>query len=174
MTAMIAGGLFNVRLEGRGLIAITSHYEPLTLYTHFYHWWDLAQMREEPHRSPIRRGPLLFNIWDSRAEGMATAFEEFTLHAGLYDEEPRAREIVWIMLAQRCARGLASLYAQANQVDIKQAKAFQVEWTPRKWMRLVFSIVSGFTWLRSPSMMCSKPSSIPSTSTSSSRARMRT
>jgi uncharacterized protein (AIM24 family) len=31
MTAMIAGGLFNVRLEGRGLIAITSHYEPLTL-----------------------------------------------------------------------------------------------------------------------------------------------
>ena len=31
LTAMIAGGLFNVRLEGRGLIAITSHYEPLTL-----------------------------------------------------------------------------------------------------------------------------------------------
>lgn len=31
MTAMIAGGLFNVRLEGDGLIAITSHYEPLTL-----------------------------------------------------------------------------------------------------------------------------------------------
>lgn len=31
MTAMIAGGLFNVRLEGRGLIAITSHYDPLTL-----------------------------------------------------------------------------------------------------------------------------------------------
>lgn len=31
VTAMIAGGLFNVRLEGDGLIAITSHYEPLTL-----------------------------------------------------------------------------------------------------------------------------------------------
>jgi uncharacterized protein (AIM24 family) len=31
VTAMIAGGLFNVRLEGRGLIAVTSHYEPLTL-----------------------------------------------------------------------------------------------------------------------------------------------
>jgi uncharacterized protein (DUF885 family) len=39
------------------------------------------------------------------------------------------------MLAQRCARGLASLYAQANQFDIKQAKAFQVQWTPRGWMR---------------------------------------
>lgn len=31
LTAMIAGGLFNVRLEGTGMIAITSHYEPLTL-----------------------------------------------------------------------------------------------------------------------------------------------
>ena len=31
MTAMMAGGLFNVRLEGHGLVAITSHYDPLTL-----------------------------------------------------------------------------------------------------------------------------------------------
>jgi uncharacterized protein (AIM24 family) len=29
--AMMAGGLFNVRLEGTGLVAITSHYDPLTL-----------------------------------------------------------------------------------------------------------------------------------------------
>jgi uncharacterized protein (AIM24 family) len=28
---MMSGGLFNVRLSGHGLIAITSHYEPLTL-----------------------------------------------------------------------------------------------------------------------------------------------
>ena len=31
MSAMLAGGLFNVRLEGRGMVAITSHYDPLTL-----------------------------------------------------------------------------------------------------------------------------------------------
>ena len=58
--------------ETRNFFAIATHHEPLTLYTHFYHWWDLAQMRETPHASPIRRGPLLYNIWDSRAEGMAT------------------------------------------------------------------------------------------------------
>ena len=52
-----------------------------------------------------------------------------------YDLRPRAREVVWIMLAQRAARGLASLYAHDNQFDLKQAKAFQVEWTPRGWMR---------------------------------------
>lgn len=31
IAGMMSGGLFNVRLEGRGMIAITSHYEPLTL-----------------------------------------------------------------------------------------------------------------------------------------------
>jgi hypothetical protein len=124
-----------VPLETRNFFAIAMHYEPLTLYTHFYHWWDLARMRDEPHESPIRRGALLYNIWDNRSEGMATAMEELMLHAGLYDDEPRAKEIVWIMLAQRAARGLASLYAQANEFDLKQAKDFQVQWTPRGWMR---------------------------------------
>lgn len=31
VTGMLAGGLFNVRLEGSGMIAITTHYDPLTL-----------------------------------------------------------------------------------------------------------------------------------------------
>lgn len=31
VSGMLAGGLFNVKLEGPGLVAITSHYEPLTL-----------------------------------------------------------------------------------------------------------------------------------------------
>ena len=29
--AMVAGGLFNVKLEGTGLLALTTHYDPLTL-----------------------------------------------------------------------------------------------------------------------------------------------
>jgi len=31
MAGMMSGGLFNVRLGGHGIVAITSHYEPLTL-----------------------------------------------------------------------------------------------------------------------------------------------
>lgn len=31
MAGMMSGGLFNMRLSGRGIVAITSHYEPLTL-----------------------------------------------------------------------------------------------------------------------------------------------
>jgi len=123
-----------VPLETRNFFAIATHHEPLTLYTHFYHWWDLARMRDEPHPSAIRRGPLLYNIWDSRSEGMATAMEELMLNAGLFDDQPRTREVVWIMLAQRAARGIASLLAHDNQFDIAKAKAFQVEWTPRGWM----------------------------------------
>ncbi len=111
------------------------HYEPMTLWTHFYHWWDLARMEADPHPSPIRRGPLLYNIFDSRAEGMATGVEEMMMHAGLYDDNPRVREIVWIMLAQRAARGLGSLYVHSNDFTMKEARDFHVAWTPRGWMR---------------------------------------
>src|SRR6185503_18626425 len=124
-----------VPLERRNFFGIASHYEPMTLFAHWFHWFDHEWMRRMPHASAIRRGARLYNIWDNRSEGMATAMEEIILHAGYYDDNPRAKEIVWIMLAQRSARGLASLYAQANQFDIRQAKAFQVEWTPRGWMR---------------------------------------
>ena len=31
MSAMLAGGLFNIRLEGSGMVAFTSHYDPITL-----------------------------------------------------------------------------------------------------------------------------------------------
>jgi uncharacterized protein (DUF885 family) len=123
-----------VPVERRNFFSIASHYEPITLYAHFYHWFDHEWLVHRPNPSAIRRESWLFNSWDSRAEGMATAMEEIILHAGYYDDNPRAREIVWVMLAQRCARGLASLYAQANEFDLKQAKAFQVEWTPRGWM----------------------------------------
>jgi len=74
------------------------------------------------------------------------------MHAGLYDDNPRAREIVWILLAQRAARGLASLHAQANEFTLKQAKDFQVKWTPRGWMRPDLDLV-GFEqqlYLRQP------------------------
>ena len=120
--------------EERNFFYITSHYDPIPLFTHFYHWFELAQMREEPHASPIRRNALLYNIFDSRNEGTATGVEEMFMHAGLYDESPRSRELVWIMLAQRAARGLGSLYAHSNDMTMAEAGTVHVEWTPRGWM----------------------------------------
>jgi hypothetical protein len=107
--------------------------EPLGLFSHDYHWIELARMKEEPNQSAIRRLPALSNMFDSRSEGLATAMEETLMQAGLYDDNPRGREIVWIMLANRAARGLASLYVQVNQLTLQQAGSFHAQWTPRGW-----------------------------------------
>jgi hypothetical protein len=65
--------------------------EPLALYSHDYHWIELARMKHEPNASPIRR------------------------------------------LANRAARGLASLYVQSNELTLQQAGHFHAQWTPRGW-----------------------------------------
>ena len=121
--------------ETRNFFMIVAHYDPTPLFTHFYHWFELARMDLEPHVSPIRRGALLYNIFDSRNEGTATGVEEMFMHAGLYDDKPRVRELVWIMMAQRAARGLGSLYAHANEMTMEEAGAVHMEWTPRGWMK---------------------------------------
>ena len=66
--------------EKRNFFLIGEHYDPRPLYSHFYHWFELARMEIEPHKSEIRRGPLLYNIFDSRNEGTATAVER-NVHA---------------------------------------------------------------------------------------------
>ena len=138
--------------DQRVFFSRVTHREPMLLLSHDYHWIDLGRMRDEPNPSPIRRQILLYNIWDNRAEGFATAFEELMMHVGLYDDNPRARELVWIMLANRAARGLASLYVQTNQFRLEQAGQFQAEWTPRGWAKAKDSLTLSeqLLYLRQP------------------------
>lgn len=121
--------------EKRNFFWITAHYDQRPLYSHFYHWFELARMDKEPNKSDIRKGALLYNIFDSRNEGLATAVEEMFMDAGLYDDQPRSREIVCIMIAQRAARGLGSLYAHANEMTMEQAGGIHATYTPRGWMK---------------------------------------
>ncbi len=121
--------------DKRHFFWITAHYDPAPLFTHFYHWFELARMDIEPHESSIRQGALLYNIFDSRNEGTATGVEEMFMHAGLYDDSPRSRELVWILLAQRAARGLGSLYAHANDMTMEEAGTVHMDGTPRGWMK---------------------------------------
>lgn len=118
----------------RDFFTQVDYHDPLPLRCHGTHWFDLARMKNEPHPSPIRRVPLLYNIWDSRAEGLATGMEEIAMHAGLMDEKPRVRELVWIMLACRCARGMGDLKMHSNEFTLEEAVDFGVKWTPRGWM----------------------------------------
>lgn len=119
----------------RNFFSIGQHFDARPLYSHFYHWFELARMDIEPHKSEIRKGPLLYNIFDSRNEGTATAVEELFMQAGLYDDSPRTKEIVYIMIAQRAARGLGSLYAHANEMTMEEAGSIHSEYTPRGWMK---------------------------------------
>ena len=130
MTAQIGG---YTPPENRTFFAHGMARDPSALYSHDYHWIELARRKHQPTKRPIRAAAPLYDIFENRSEGMATAMEELLLHAGLYDDNPRGREIVWIMLANRAARGLASLYVQANELTLQEAGEFHARWTPRGW-----------------------------------------
>lgn len=114
----------------RGFFHEVDYRDPMPMRAHFFHWIDKAREIEEPVESPIRRVPLLYNIFDSRAEGMATAMEELVLNAGMLQGRPQVTELVHIMLAQRCARGLAGLYQHGQLMDFDQATKFASKWVP--------------------------------------------
>lgn len=142
----------HVPLADRDFFSHATALDPLPLLSHSTHWIELARLKHEPRMSPIRRVAPLFNIFEDRSEGFATAMEEVVMQAGLYDDIPHGRELVWIMLANRAARGLASLRVQANEIDLQQAGQFHAEWTPRHWSNAANKLV-GFEqllYLRQP------------------------
>ncbi|GBD32760.1 hypothetical protein HRbin33_01734 [bacterium HR33] len=126
--------------------------DPIVMRTHDFHWIDLARMEAEPHESPIRRGPLLYNIFISRTEGFATAMEEMMMHAGFLDGRPRSRELIYILIAQRAARALGDLMMHANLWTLEEAARFTSSRTPRNWLRLEGNTVWGeqHLYLRQP------------------------
>ena len=110
--------------------------DPELMRTHGYHWFDKARMVHEPHPSPIRREALLYNIFTTRTEGLATGWEELMVQAGMVDARPRTRELVYILLAQRAARALGDLKMHSNEFTLEQAAEFASANTPRGWLRL--------------------------------------
>ena len=121
--------------DTRNFFWITAHLDPKPLYSHFFHWFELAEMDLNPHKNIIRKDAVLYNIFDSRNEGVATSVEEMFMQAGLYESNPRSKEIVYILIAQRAARGLGSLYAHANMMTMEEAGYIHSEYTPRGWMK---------------------------------------
>jgi uncharacterized protein (DUF885 family) len=125
-----------VPAEKREFFTEVDYRDPVMLRTHGYHWIDLGWMEHQPHPSPIRRGALLYNIFDTRTEGFATAMEELMMHEGLFDARPRSRELIYILLAQRAARALGDLRMHANELSLEEAARFASVNTPRGWLRL--------------------------------------
>jgi len=119
--------------ERQSFFTRVEYHHFLALRPHMIHW--LEKQREKFNDHPIRGAPLLFNIWDSRAEGLATEFEETMLQAGLLDAVPRARELTWILLAFRAARALGDLMVHSGDWTVEEAVDFAVKNTPRGWVK---------------------------------------
>jgi len=125
----------------REFFSEVSYRDAEIMLTHDYHWFDLAQMKRDPHANPIRRGPLLYNIFNTRTEGHATGWEELMMGMGMLDSRPRSRELIYVLLAERAARALGDLRMHANQFTLEQAAQFASANTPRGWLRLDASTV---------------------------------
>jgi hypothetical protein len=119
--------------ERQSFFTRVEYHHYLALRPHMIHW--LEKQRELYNDHPIRGVPLLYNIWDSRAEGLATGFEETMLQAGLLDDVPRARELTWILLAFRAARALGDLMVHSGDWTVEEAVDFAVKHTPRSWVK---------------------------------------
>ena len=117
--------------------------DPMVMRTHGFHWFDKGEMAEEPHASVIRRGPLLYNIFNTRTEGFATEWEEMMMGAGMFDRSPRSRELILILIAERAARAIGDLKMQSNEFTLEQAAEFASANTPRGWLSLKGVLVRG-------------------------------
>jgi hypothetical protein len=115
--------------------------DPELMRTHGYHWFDKGFLEHEPPSSPIRRGALLYNIFNTRTEGHATGWEELMMQAGMLDARPRSRELVYILVAERAARALGELRMHGNEMTLEQASAFACANTPRGWLRMDGNLV---------------------------------
>jgi hypothetical protein len=117
--------------------------DPMVMRTHGFHWFDKGEMAEEPHQSLIRRGPLLYNIFNTRTEGFATEWEEMMMGAGMFDRSPHSRELILILIAERAARAIGDLKMQSNEFTLEQAAEFASTNTPRGWLSLKGNLVRG-------------------------------
>ncbi|MFO7851649.1 MAG: DUF885 family protein [Bacteroidota bacterium] len=127
--------------EQRDFFTHVDYHHCMPLECHMIHW--LEKQREKRNTHPIRGQALLYNIWDSRAEGLATGFEELMMQAGIVEDDPRARELFHIMLAFRAIRALGELYLHSGEWTLQEAIDFAVEKTPRGWITSQSNTIHG-------------------------------
>ncbi len=66
----------------------------------------------------------------ARAEGWAVYLEEGMMHAGLLEDEPRVRELIYIFGIFRAARVPADVWLQLNEMSVSEVVDYWIERTP--------------------------------------------
>lgn len=107
--------------------------DPRTLRAHNLpgHMFDMMWRDRDPR--PIRRDARLGFAESSRVEGWAFYLEEMVVQTGWLDSRPKAREIHYILMANRAARLLPELKVQANEWSFDEALTSLATRTPY-WM----------------------------------------
>ena len=112
--------------EDRDPRTLRAHNVPGHLFDSLFHKRDTR---------PIRGDERLGFIDSSRLEGWAFYLEEMLVQAGWLDARPKAREIHYILMANRAARLLPELKVQSNEWNFDEALASLTGRTPY-WMEL--------------------------------------
>lgn len=128
------GGPFDPPIE-RNFFREAEDRDPRSLRAHNLpgHIFDSKFQARDPR--PIRGGERVGFIDSSRLEGWAFYLEEMLVQAGWLDARPKAREIHYVLQANRAARLRAELRAHSNEWDFDQSLAWLTSRTP-KWMEL--------------------------------------
>lgn len=66
----------------------------------------------------------------ARAEGWGVYLEEGMLHAGLMEDQPRVRELIYIFGIFRAARVPADVWLQLNEMSVSEVVDYWIERTP--------------------------------------------
>jgi len=122
-----------IPLEQLDLFTHVLYRHSLPMQCHSVHWLD--KQRDKRYTHPIRGDVLLYKIWANRAEGFATAFEELMVQLGFFENHPRARELVYIILAYRAIRAIAELKLHSGDFTLEEAVTYAVEKTPRGYLK---------------------------------------
>ena len=108
-----------------GFFALATARDPRVLIVHEgVHYYQLALSWAQ--ENPIRR-----HYYDSGAnEGIGFYAEEMALQAGLFDDSPRSREIIYSFMRLRAARVVADVKLALGQFTVKQAAEYLQKTVP--------------------------------------------
>ena len=100
----------------------------------------VARHNTHPIRGKITSG--------ARVEGWGTYLEEATMNAGLLDDMPRVRELIYRFGIFRAARVPADVWLQLNEMTVDEVVAWWIERTP--WLEESVARVDAEIYLRRP------------------------
>ena len=102
------------------------------LLGHTFYW-----LRHERDEHPIRGAYPSFGVEMIIDEGLAFAWEELMVYAGMYKEYPRGEEITYNAQVFRAVRMITDLKIHSNEFTPEEAAHYYAEKTPYGWVSSV-------------------------------------